>query len=250
VVKLGRRVLAKGPVTAGALGKALHPEFPDADPMALSVLLQVRETLIQIPPTRIWGSGHAPLLTRVESWVRNAPAPSLDRQSLVLRYLAAYGPASIADMQSWSGLTGLKAEFQHLRDRLMTFIDETGRTLYDLPEAPRPDPATPAPVRLMPLYDNVILGYANRRRMFSEATAGRAGMRQDTKPAILIDGVVAAGWRIAARKDVATIAIAPYRPLLKREQRELIPEALAFLRFMQPHASDWQVTTEEAQDGR
>jgi hypothetical protein len=245
VAKLGRRLLDRGPVTAGALGKALQPEFPDADPLALSVLLQVKETLIQVPPTRIWGSGHALLLSRIENWVPDAAPPALDRQSLVLRYLAAYGPASIADMQSWSGLTGLKTEFDVVRDQLVTFIDETGRTLYDLPGAPRPDPDTPPPVRLLPLYDNVILGYANRRRMFSEATENRAGMRQDTKPAILIDGAVAAGWKIAVKKAVATIAIEPYRPLLAREKRELAPEALAFLKFMRPDAGDWQEMIEE-----
>jgi hypothetical protein len=245
VAKLGRRLLDNGPITAGALGKALQPDFPDADPLALSVLLQVRETLIQVPPTRIWGSGHAPLLSRLEAWVPDAARPALDRETLVLRYLAAYGPASIADMQSWSGLTGLKAEFETLRDRLATFTDETGRALFDLPDAPRPGPDTPAPVRLLPLYDNVILGYANRRRMFSEATATRAGMRQDTKAAILIDGAVAAGWKIAVRKGTAAIAIEPYRPLLERELRELLPEAMALLKFMQPDASDWQVTIEE-----
>ena len=85
VARRGRRLLDAVPITAGALGKALQLEFPDADPLALAVLLQVRETLIQVPPTRLWGSGHAPLLSRIERWVPDATAPALDRETLVLR---------------------------------------------------------------------------------------------------------------------------------------------------------------------
>jgi hypothetical protein len=245
VIAAGRRLLDRRPMTGGDLGKALQPQFPAADPLALSILLQVSETLVQIPPTRIWGSGHAPVQTRIENWVAPPHRRPIDLRLLVRRYLAACGPASVADMQSWSGMAGLRATFEALRPELLVYSGETSRELFDLPDAPRPGPDTPVPVRFMPLYDNVILGYADRRRMFSEATAGRAGMRQDAKPVILIDGTVAAGWSIGTRKGAATISVEPYRPLLRRELRELEPEGLAFLRFMRPEAESCSLIVEE-----
>jgi hypothetical protein len=248
VIARGRELLDVRPMTGGELGRALAAEFPEAEPQALAVLLQVSDTLVQIPPTRIWGSGHAPLLTRIENWLPPPYERPIPREGLVLRYLAAYGPASVADMQGWSGLTGLRAAFEALRPGLLTFRSEAGRELFDLPEAPRPDPDAPAPVRFMPLYDNVVLGYADRRRMFSEATAARAGMRQDTRPAILVDGAVAAGWEIADRKGRARLAVLPYRRLLKRERVGIESEARAFLAFMRPGAEAREIVFKDEGD--
>jgi Winged helix DNA-binding domain len=242
VRKAGVELLNERPMTSGELGKALQEQFPAGEPLAKAVLLQVVETLIQIPPTRIWGSGHSPILTRIENWLPPPYERPIARETLVLRYLAAYGPASVADMQSWCGMTRLGEVFEALRQQLMTFSDETGKELFDLPGAPRPDADTPAPVRLLPLYDNVYLGYDNRRRMLSEATAGRVNMLQEYKPAILIDGMVAAGWAVSAKRGAAVIAIETYRKLSQSETRELKAEAAAFLGFMRPDARSLDVT--------
>jgi hypothetical protein len=241
-LKAAIQLIDKEPMTAGALGKLLQEKFPSAEPLALTALLQTRETLIQIPPTRIWGSGHAPILTRIEHWLPPPYERPITREALVLRYLRAYGPASINDMQIWSRLTKLSTEFEALRDQLVTFTDETGRTLYDLPDAPRPDAGTPAPVRFLPLYDNAYLGYDDRRRMLSEHTAEMTNMFQAFKPAVLIDGVIDAGWVITAKKGTAVIEVESYRKLLKRESAEIEREGLAFLRFMEPEAKSWEVT--------
>ncbi len=139
------RILDRGPITSGELGKQLKAKFPTAEALSLSVLLQMSETLIQVPPTRIWGNGAAPLLTRVENWLPPA-RPAVTRTDLVRRYLAAYGPASINDMQIWCRLTKLSAEFRALDSALVVFQGEDGRVLYDLPDAPRPAADTPAPV--------------------------------------------------------------------------------------------------------
>ena len=140
------------------------------------MLLQVKEILVQIPPTRIWGSGHAPLLTRAQNWVPEPHKRPMTRESLVLRYLAAFGPASVNDMQAWSGMTRLARAFDALGDQLVEFEGEDGRVLYDLPDAPRPDADAPAPVRFLPDYDNVLLGYADRsadrQRRRPEAAGG------------------------------------------------------------------------------
>src|SRR3569832_1144816 len=106
-------------MTSGALGKALHEKFPPAEPLALSILMQVNETLIQEPPTRVWGIGGAPLLTRVENWLPPPYVRPLSRIDLVRRYLHANKPASVSDMQVWCRLTKLSAEFEALKAELV-----------------------------------------------------------------------------------------------------------------------------------
>lgn len=241
-IRAGVKLLdAKAPMTSGALGKALHEMFPTAEPLALSILLQVNETLIQVPPTRLWGNGSAPLLTRVENWLPPPHERPLSRVELVRRYLRGFGPASINDMQVWCRLTKLSAEFETLKDELVTFESEDGRVLYDFADAPRPDADTPAPVRFLPLYDNVYLGYDNRRRLLDEADMKRINILAEFKPAVLVDGVVSAGWSVESKKGAARLRIEPYRKLRKRDMRDLEKEGLAFLRFMQADARSYDV---------
>jgi len=237
VHKTGVKLLNAGPLTGGQLGKALQEKFPTGEPLAKSTLLQVKEILVQIPPTRIWGSGHAPVLTRVENWV---PAPhqrSLRLEDLALRYLSAYGPATILDMQSWSGISRLGEVVAKLADRLITFESEDGRTLYDLPDAPRPDPDVPAPVRFLPDFDNAILGYDNRDRILGETRQERLVAETRSFRALLVGGFVAGNWAITRKKDKAILTVHPFRKLLKREQRGVEQEAEAFLAFMEEDAA-------------
>jgi hypothetical protein len=241
-LKAGIKLIDKEPMTSGKLGNDLKVKYPTAEPIALQTLVALHETLIQIPPTRVWGSGHAPVLQRIEKWLPDAPRPSLSRETLVQRYLAAFGPASINDMQTWCRLTKLSAEFKRIENELVTFEDEDGRVLYDLPDAPRPDGDTPAPVRFLPLYDNVYLGYDDRRRMLSPATAHLGNMFQAFKPAVLIDGQINAGWAIEYKKGAAILAIAPYRKFTKSERQELEDEGLRFVMFMRPDAATWDIS--------
>jgi hypothetical protein len=242
VHRAGVRLLDKRPMTGGALGKALQAKFPSGDALSKSVLLQVKEVLVQIPPTRIWGSGHAPLLARAQNWVLPPFERTIRREDLVLRYLSAYGPASVADMQSWSGLTRLATDFDALRDRLVTFTaEDDGRLLYDLAEAPRPEADTQAPVRFLPLYDNVYLGYDNRRRMITDETMERVNILAQFKPAVLIDGFIAGGWALSGGKDAARLEVEPYRKLTRAQIRDIEAEGEQFLRFMQADATRHEV---------
>lgn len=231
VIRAGRRMLDKGPMTAGALRKALVESFPEPDPLSMTTLLQVSDILVQIPPTRIWGSGHAPILARIGNWIE-PPKPAITREDLVLRYLAAFGPASVTDMQTWCGLTRLDADFAALRAQLVEFIDETGRTLYDLPDAPRPPADTPAPIRFLPVYDNVILGYADRSRIVDPADVGRLWQGETNRGSILIDGMVGASWGFSRTKTGATLDIGVGHPLARSDEAALKAEAEAFLAFM------------------
>jgi Winged helix DNA-binding domain len=237
VHRAGVKLLDKGPLTRGALGAVLQEKFPAGDALAKSLLLQVKEILVQIPPTRIWGSGHAPLLTRLENWV---PAPhkrAMARKDLIRRYLGAFGPASVADMQAWSGMPRFGAEFEALGGSLVRFDGEDGQVLYDLPNAPRPDEDVPAPVRFLPDYDNVLIGYADRSRIVSEPDIKRLWGVTRSFRAVLVDGMVAASWSIARKKGMAQLMVSPFRKLLKRQLREIETEGAAFLKFMDPGAA-------------
>ena len=234
VIAAGRKLLDEKPMTQGELGNALALGWPDSQPLALAQLIHVHETLVQIPPTRIWGSGHAPVLTRVENWLEGPREGQLNREALVLRYLAAFGPASIADMQAWCGLTRLDASFAALGDKLVTFADKTGRTLFDLPDAPRPDADITAPIRFIPDYDNVYLGYADRQRLLPQGMEGRIFRGNGYRPQLLVDGTITATWNYRRAKNTAILEIEPFRPLLKKELRAIETEGNAFLNFALP----------------
>ena len=240
VYREGRRILKRAPMTIGAVGAALKEKFPESDQLSLAMMMQMRETLIQVPPTRIWNNGSAPMIMRIEDWLGRLK-PSLSRTDLVRRYLAAYGPASIKDMQTWCRLTKLGAEFKAIEKELVTFEDEEGRVLYDFPDAPRPDADTPAPVRFLPLYDNAYLGYDNRRRMLMEEDLKRINIFENFKPGVLIDGVIAAGYVVSRKKDAARLEIEPYHKLTKKQAREVEAEGEAFLRFMEEGAKAYTV---------
>lgn len=233
-------VADRGPATAGEIGKVLKEMFPTAEPLAMTVLLQVREIMVQVPPTRIWGSGHAPLLQRASTYL--PPVQSdLDLTTLVRRYLAAYGPASVNDMQSWCGLTKLGEVFEQIRAELVTFTAPDGRELFDLPNAPRPDADTPAPVRFMPLYDNAFLGYDNRRRMLAADDDKRGDFLRDATPTVLVDGIIAAAWSIERKKGNATLTVSPFAKLTKQDIAEIEREGIRFLRFMEEAAESVDV---------
>jgi hypothetical protein len=241
VIAAGRKLLDKGPMSAGDLNKALIAKFPGGEAIALSVLLQVHDILVQIPPTRIWRNNSAPILTRIQNWVPVPHDRPMRLRDLTRRYIRAFGPVTAADMATWSRLTKIGAEFEAIKDELVTFEDVDGRTLFDFPDAPRPDGDTPAPVRFLPLYDNVYLGYDNRRRMLNKETVQLMSMFEVFKPSVLVDGTISAGWSASAKKSAAMLQIEPYRRLLKREVRELEVEGSAFLRFMHEDATSYDV---------
>jgi len=151
-------------------------------------------------------------------------------------------------MQTWCRLTKLNVEFKALEKELVTFESEDGRVLYDLPDAPRPAADTPAPIRFLPLYDNAYLGFDNRRRMLMDIDLKRLNMFADFKPALLIDGVIAAGWVVSRKKDAARLEIEPYHKLSKKQIREIEAEGEAFLRFMEEDATSLTVEVQALAD--
>ena len=160
---------------------------------------------------------------------------------MLLRYLGAFGPASVMDAQEWSGLTRLAEVFERLRPGLVTFRTESGRELFDLPDAPRPDAGTPAPVRFLPQYDNLLLGHADRSRIVPDGARALA-LSPLWVGSFLVDGMVGGTWRIEdAGKQRSTIQVAPREPLAGWDRQRLEAEADRLVGFLRPGAATYDV---------
>jgi hypothetical protein len=181
VVAAGRGLLAEAPRTRAELAATLAPSFPHAEPEALAVAVTQHTPVVQVPPRGLWGGrGQA-------RFALCRPSTGATVDEIVRRYLAAFGPATVADIRTWSGLTGLR----DVVDRLDLVRDGD---LYDVPDAPWPDPDTPAPPRFLPEYDNVLLSHADRARIIARPVALPRG---GTRGTVLVDGFVAAAWSFA-----------------------------------------------------
>ncbi|MEV0597142.1 winged helix DNA-binding domain-containing protein [Nonomuraea cavernae] len=229
---LGRALLEERPLTFAELGRRLAERWPSNDPHALGQGVRWLVPLVQVPPRGLWGTSgpiaHAP----ADSWL-GFSAPAMTAAELVLRYLAAFGPATVKDVQIWSGLTRLAEVVEGLA--LARFRDEDGRTYHDLPDAPRPSEETPAPVRLMYDFDNLFLSYAERSRVITETGfAAMSGfMGTNVMPRlILVDGFTAGDWTVRRAKGTSTLTIHQWEPIAPLD--EVREEALRLLSFLAP----------------
>jgi hypothetical protein len=174
--------------------------------------------MVQLPPRGIWGDRRRPLLTTAERWLGAPLGTDATPDDLLLRYLAAFGPATAADFRAWSGLTGAAAIVERARPALRTFRDERGRELVDVPDGPLPDPATPAPVRYLPVFDNAILAHDDRSRILADGHPPRIVDR----PTVLHDGFAVGTWRIDdGLLDVSLFAPADHAALTVEGERLL-----------------------------
>ncbi|PSL56648.1 winged helix DNA-binding protein [Saccharothrix carnea] len=240
VVAAGRVLLAEKPRTNKELGTLLHEQWPDRAPASLAYAIRCLVPLVQVPPRGVWGRSGTIAHTSVETWLGASVAdkPSLD--DLVLRYLAAFGPATVKDVQTWSGLTRLREVVEGLP--LLRLRDEDGQQLFDLPEAPRPDPDEPAPPRFLYDFDNVLLSHADRRRVVTEDVRAQNYDPHGPVPQFfLVDGVTAGDWKLHRADDVATLELRPFRRLPAPD--ELEREAGRLLAFLAPDASRHEVRT-------
>src|SRR5690606_2042269 len=168
VAKAARAVVEERARPPRQVGAALAERWPDVPPAALAHAARGLLPLVQVPPRAVWGKSGQPLLTTAESWLGDPQRTELTVQGMVTRYLAAFGPASVRDVQTWSGLTGLGEVVDGMHPRLRVFAGEQGGELFDLPDAPRPDPDVPAPVRYVAEFDDLVLSHADRTRVISD----------------------------------------------------------------------------------
>jgi hypothetical protein len=230
LAEAARELVEERPRTFAEIGAALGERWPDRDPAALSAA--ARLPLVQVPPRGLWGRSGPAAHTTAEAWLGRPLDPDYPVDELVLRYLAAFGPASVADVQTWSGLTRLKDAVERLRPGLLVFRDEGGRELFDLPDAPRPDPDTPAPARFMAEWDNVLLSHADRSRIVAEEHRGRIYTVNGVMPGtILVDGFVAGTWKIERSRGAATLRVESFAPLAADDEAALAAEGERLLDF-------------------
>jgi hypothetical protein len=232
VLRAGSALMASEPATAVQLREHLGPLWPDREPPSLAHAVRCLLPTIQVPPRGVWGKGGNPAMSTAELWLGSPlnASPSLD--GLVLRYLAAFGPASVADAQAWSGLTRLAEVFDRLE--LRTFTDaESGRTLYDLPGVALPDPDLPVPTRYLPEYDNLLLSHADRNRWLDETQRAELLVREVlTRGSVLFDGRVAATWKLVKQgKKSAVLEVEPIVRLTARARSSVEAEGYRLLGF-------------------
>ena len=234
VVASGRDVLADGPLTASDIGTRLQDRWPTHDATALGYAVRFLVDLVQIPPRGLWRQRARPLLDTIEHWLGQPLASDPPIGDLVLRYLRAFGPATVGDIQVWSWLNGMREVVERLRPQLRTFRDDRGRELFDVPDGSLPDPDTPAPVRILPEFDNLILSHDDRTRVLDRKFGSGGWLRGS----VLVDGFVAATWRTDRKADRATITVRPFAALPPNDRRSVEDEAELALRFLEPDAVD------------
>jgi hypothetical protein len=233
LIAVGRMLLEERPRTAKELGELMRERWPERDPASLARAIRDLVPLVQVPPRGVWGKSGQAAHTTVEAWLGRPLDTNPSLEEMILRYLGAFGPATVKDVQAWSGLTRLREVIERLRPRLCTFRDEQGKELFDLPDAPRPDPDTPAPPRFLPEFDNLVLSYVDRTRIvandYRKLLASKNGMVPAT---VLIDGFVRGTWKTERTPGKARLIIAPFEPLSKEDRDTLSEEGRRLIDFV------------------
>jgi hypothetical protein len=238
VAEAGRVLAEQEPRTFAELGSLLAGTWPDHPPPALAQAVRALVPLVQVPPRAVWGRAGQARHTPAEAWLGRPLSRDASLAVLVERYLAAFGPATVRDAQAWSGLTRLAEVIEPMRPRLRTFRDPEGRELFDLPGAPRPDPGTPAPARLVPEFDNLILSHDDRTRIMSEDDRKRLFSLLNVFPGtVLLDGFAGGMWRISRSRDTATLTVELFGDRVPaRDRDDVTAEAGRVLAFAAPEA--------------
>lgn len=237
VVATARDLLRQGALTAGQLREALAARWPDRDPQALAMAARIGLPMLQLPPRGLWGRSGQPTLAAMADRLHPS-GPGLGLADLVRRYLAAFGPASVADAQTWLGLSRLATPFEELRPRLAVFRGEEGAELFDLPEADRPSGEIEAPVRFLGEFDNVLLAHEDRTRIMPAEHRRRLYTSNGVmRAAVLVDGFTAGLWRIEDGKAESVLRVELFDKVSKPVAKALAEEGGRLLAFAAKHAS-------------
>jgi hypothetical protein len=242
VIKAARTLLKKEPLTFTEVRNALQEKFPAVNERALGFCTRMMVPLVMYPTEARWSWPANARFTPADDWLGSAVEQSAVPKELVVRYLEAFGPATPADFQTWSGLQKAKPLFDELE--LEQFRDDNGKTVYDVPDAPRPDPDTPAPVRFLPEFDNLLLAHAKRERIIADEHKPAVYTKNlRVKATYTVDGLVAGLWTAEKKRGVATLTLTPFGRTTKKAAAELEREGSGLLRFLEPEAKTYDVVT-------
>jgi len=245
LVAEARRFFTDKPGTFTQLRAALIERFPDVDERAMGYAVRTHLPLVSVPDDSPWGFRADTDFADAEGWLGQAPGIDDRPHALVLRYLAAFGPATATDVQTWCGLGGLKNVLEELRPQLQTFRDERKRELFDLPEAPRPPEDTPAPVRFLPGFDNLILSHADRTRIIADEHRPRVITKNLlVPPTFLVDGFVAGTWKCTRAKKIVSLAISPFVAISAAVKKQLAKEGEKLAQFLEPDGEEYALVFE------
>ena len=226
-------LLEQNPLTTAQLRVALGEDWPGHDANALAYAVRYLVPLVQVTPRGVWGRTLQPTMATLGAWLGDVPTSPRSLDEVVLAYLRAFGPATTADIRAWSWLADLRLTLERLRPRLRTYRDERGRVLYDAEDGLFADPATRAPVRFLPQYDNVFLSHADRSRIMDAVTWDHSFMHRG---AFLADGFLAGAWKLTRTKDESTIEVDIRVRVRPVQRRAILEEAEALIAFLAPEA--------------
>jgi hypothetical protein len=224
-------------MTRARLGPLLEAEWPGVPGASLAQVVTYLLPVVQVPPRGLWQQTGAAAWTTVESWTGSELMTGLPVEDVLRRYLAAFGPASVADMRAWSGLSGLKEIVDRMRPQLRVFRSESGVELLDVPDAPVVDDDTPAPPRFLPEYDNVLLGHSDRSRFFLEGVVPQGWVGN-----LLVDGMFSGGWKVHRGRGGHRMEIMLQRAIPRAEVEAVVEESNRLLAFVGPGNTSGEVT--------
>jgi hypothetical protein len=236
------RELLHQPRTFEEVRDGLVAEFPKANERAMGYVARMMLQLVMVPTDGPWAFPATARFQLAESWLGKPVSSSEDPSALLLRYFKAFGPATVADAQAWTGLQGLRPIVASLGAKLRTFRDERRRELFDVADAPHPDPDTPAPIRFLQEFDNVLMGYQDRSRVLDakhKSFVLLPGLR--VAATVLVDGLIAATWKVERSKKRATIAVQLFAKTSKATTKDIAAEAHRVVAFLEPDSDDYDV---------
>ena len=198
---------------------------------------------MQVPTGRAWAFPAAADFALAERWLsKKVSTAATSPEALVLRYLAAFGPATPSDAQAWSGLPALREVFEALRPSLVTFRDERKRELFDLPMRPGPTRTSRLRLRFIPDFDNLVLSHDDRTRIMADDHRSRVTLKNlQVRATFLVDGMVAGTWKSERKRKTAVLVIEPFGALTKRAQAAFEEEGSALLAFLEKDATEREV---------
>jgi hypothetical protein len=240
VLKVAAEYLDQKPRTFAELRAHVSDRFVGIDERAAGYIVRMVVPLVQVPVEgEPWGYPAAAGFAPAKSWLGEELSPSSAVAPLIRRYLAAFGPATVADFQTWSGLQAARPQFDALREELKVFHNERGQELFDLPQAPRPPAEEDAPVRFLPEFDSVLLAHADRTRVIADAHRPLVVSRNLIVAAtLLVDGVVAGTWKVERMKRISRLVISPFARLTSAARKDAMDEGARLLEFIEPEAAE------------